>query len=183
MRIAIDVDECLCKTLERCLDIMNGRYGTDYTIDNFTEFNIYNCLPAEHAKALDHIFIEKEVWDEIMPYPDAQAAVKKMAQAGHEVLFVSNCHPRTHEWKSDWLTRIYPFVPRENHVYTAKKHVILAEYIIDDNTDWIRMSLATRLLMDRPWNQADYTGYDYRIKNLTEAFEKICEIERMMIEN
>ena len=118
MRIAIDVDDVACNFLAQCLSIMNKRHRTDYTVSQFNEFNIYNCISKKDADILANIFNEQEVWDNMLPPTDAQATIKKMVSAGNDVFFVSACHPSTHEWKTNWLERVYPFVPVKNHIYT-----------------------------------------------------------------
>lgn len=177
-RIALDVDEVACKTLERCLDTLNARLSTDYEPDVFHEWDIFQCIPKQAADMLNGIFLERDIWDEMLPPNDAQAIVKRMVRDGHDVFFVSNCHTKTHDWKSDWLCRVYPFVPRDNHIYTAHKKLLLVDYLIDDNIDWLRESTATRILMDKPWNWDARTGFDFRVKSLTEAWDKICELEK-----
>ena len=49
-RIALDVDEVACKTLERCLDTLNARLGTDYKPDVFHEWDIFQCIPKRSLR-------------------------------------------------------------------------------------------------------------------------------------
>lgn len=178
MRIAIDVDDVACNFLAQCLSIMNKRHRTDYTVSQFNEFNIYNCISKKDADILANIFNEQEVWDNMLPPSDAQATIKKMVSAGNDVFFVSACHPSTHEWKTNWLERVYPFVPAKNHIYTEHKDLLLVDCIIDDNVDWLRRSVATRIIMTRPWNIDEHTGFDVRVDSLTDAWNEICKFEK-----
>ena len=177
-RIGLDVDEVTCKTLERCLSLLNEALNTNYTTEIFHEWDIWSCLPKKEADMLKDIFVDSIIWDNMLPPSDAQAIVKQMVLNGDEVFFVSNCDERTHEWKSNWLCRVYPFVPRENHIYIAQKKLLLLDYIIDDNVDWIRGSVATRILIDKPWNVACKSGFDYRAKTLSNAWDIICDLEK-----
>lgn len=181
LRIAIDVDETVAPTLEAFLGIFNKEHGTSYRSDEFTSFDVYKCMKKEHADILYEMFESSDVWGEVwlktVPYPKSKKAIQEMLSRGNEVFFVSNCYHSTHSGKSKWLQDNFG-VGYKNHIYTAHKDLLLVDYLIDDNTDWIKNSIATRVLITRPWNCNDVTGFDCRVNDVYDAWLKINELER-----
>lgn len=169
-RIGIDVDDVLNDSLKRCLEILNSRFDTAYTEETFAEWDIYKALPKEHADELCAIFTSEVIWHSMLPPPDAQSAVSKLSKDGHKIYFVSACDAKTHGWKSKWLSRIYPYIPVENHIYTYRKELLSLDFLIDDNPGCLKHSMAFRILVSKPWNvNAHEFQYDERVSNMTEV--------------
>ena len=49
MILCVDVDNVLGNLQEVVTNLFNERYGTNYTLDDFTDYNIENVLPVKEA--------------------------------------------------------------------------------------------------------------------------------------
>ena len=86
-----------------------------------------------------------------------------------------NCS-RTYDAKLGWLWRHFPWFDRGRVIFTTQKHLVKAEYLIDDSVTNLKRWAGQEesydrnprvpLLMDRPFNQEPY--FD-RVSNLLEA--------------
>lgn len=173
-RIGIDVDDVLNDSLERCLEILNSRFDTSYTEESFDVWDIYDTLPKEHADELAAIFNSEVIWHSMLPPSDAQSAVSKLVKDGHKVYFLSACDAKTHGWKSKWLQKIYPYIPKENHIYTYHKELVSLDFLVDDNPDNLKLSMAYRVLMTKPWNlNAHEYQFDERVGTMSDVKDLI----------
>lgn len=180
LRIGFDVDDVLNNSMTTCLMLLNEQIGTQYTKEHFTEWNIYNCMPQEHADCLKELFTSNTIWKTMLPTFDAQCVISRLVQEGHQVYFISCCDPSTHVWKTDWLKKMYPFVNEDNHIYVGKgnKKLINLDILIDDNPEYLKGGLYYRVLLTQPWNRnAKESCYDKRINILSQVKEIIDSME------
>lgn len=176
VRVGIDVDDVLSNFVDRTLDIYNSTHFPIVTMEQLTEYDVYKCLPTAIADELSALFIKEELLTTVKPLPYTREAVKQLIDEGCEVFFISACDPVTHGWKCEWLLKNYPEVSVKNHIYSYHKHLLNMDFLIDDNLDHLRKGLYTRILINKPWNLNQMTGYDYRVDGLYEAVKIISDI-------
>lgn len=181
--ILVDCDDVLNDLLPKTLQIYNSNHLQDqdkqYTVNDFTEFKIQNCVTEEAAEEIEGLFLQKHLWDSLRPAPRAVATMQRMMEAGHEVLVVTATHFKNATWKGEWLEKYFPFVRWENVIVTSKKNRITGDWLIDDNMDNLKSFPYGRVCIDRPWNRNvrdDVYGI-LRVKNLEEAYEAIVQAE------
>ena len=52
MTIMIDIDDTICNMQQTAINIFNSRYNTKYTMDDFRDYDVMNCMPIDHANNL-----------------------------------------------------------------------------------------------------------------------------------
>lgn len=179
MRIGFDVDDVVNNFFEVCLQELADKHNINYNCEAFTEFNVDNCIVPEHAQLLKEIFLDEAKWKKIVPPYDGLNTIDKLIKDGHEVYFVTACHPRTHYIKYLWLKEHFPQVPEDNYIFVGQnqKRMINVDILIDDNPNNLKGGLYYRVLFTKPWNMsAKESCYDIRIDNL--KYNEIKEIIR-----
>ena len=115
MVICIDVDDTICNLQEVVINIFNERYGTHYTIDNFTEYDIMNVLPTQDAIIMKEIYGESGLYNKVKPIPGAQDALEKLINLGHQIYLVTAAVPKTYGEKVSFIQRFFPYID-EGHI-------------------------------------------------------------------
>ena len=67
MILAIDVDNVLCNLQEVITDLFNERYGTSYTLNDFTAYDVMTVLPIEEALNMQAMYGESGIYNLIKP--------------------------------------------------------------------------------------------------------------------
>ena len=57
MLIACDVDNVICNLQEVVTDLFNERNGTNYTLNDFTSYDVMNVLPTEEAVQMQAMYL------------------------------------------------------------------------------------------------------------------------------
>ena len=78
MVIACDIDDTLCNLQEVVINLFNERFGSHYTLKDFTEYDIMNILPTQDAIVMRDIYGETGLYDNVKPVPGAQEALEKL---------------------------------------------------------------------------------------------------------
>ena len=89
MIIAVDVDDTLCNLQEVVVDLFNKRFGSNYILEDFTEYDIMNVLPTQDAIVMKDMYGESGLYDKMKPIPGAQDALEKLINLGHQVYLVT----------------------------------------------------------------------------------------------
>lgn len=62
MIIACDVDDVICNLQEVVISLFNKRFGSHYTMDNFTDYDIMNILPTQDGIAMRDMYGESGLY-------------------------------------------------------------------------------------------------------------------------
>ena len=82
MIIVVDFDETLFPTFQKVISIYNKRNNTSLTLEQMTEYNLYECLQSNIADELIELFCCQEVYNNIQPFSGAAKAIKSMMNNG-----------------------------------------------------------------------------------------------------
>ena len=107
MIICVDIDDTICNLQETVIGIFNERYGANYTLEDFHDFNIMNVLPVEDATRFLAIYGENGVYDLVKPFSGSQDGLRRLISDGHQVYFASNIVPETHSEKVAFIKRYF----------------------------------------------------------------------------
>lgn len=179
MIIEVDVDDTICNLQEVVVDLFNKRFGSHYTLENFTEYDIMNVLPTQDAIVMKDIYGESGLYNKIKPMPGAQDTLEKLINLGHQVYLVTAAIPETYGEKVAFIKRFFPYIDDSHIVSMKHKHMFRADIMIEDN---IQALLAGqhyhRILMNRPWNQSskDWVYGINRCNNWSEIHEVVNKI-------
>ena len=183
MTIMIDVDDVICNLQETVVKLFNKRFGANYQLNNFTEYNIMNVLPTSDGIVMRDMYGENGLYDKVLPIPGSQDGIQKLINMGHDVYLVTAAVPKTYGEKVEFIKRYFPFINESNIVCMKHKWLFKADIMIEDN---LQTLLANpnyhRICFNMPWNQSDkdwvYGIYRcYNWDDVISAVNKISELE------
>lgn len=183
MVLCIDVDDVICNLQEVVVKLFNHRYGSHYTLNDFTEHDIMNVLPTQDAIVMKDMYGESGLYDKVKPIPGAQEALEKLINLGHQVYLVTDAVPKTYGEKVAFIKRFFPYIDESHIVAMKHKWLFKADIMIDDN---LQTLLAKpnyhRICFNMPWNHSnkDWVYGIHRCYNwddIIAAVNKISELE------
>ena len=179
MVICVDVDDVLCNLQEVVIELFNSKFGSNYTIESFTEYDIMNIFPTDDAIAIKDLYGMPGLYDKVKPTLGSQKALEKLINLGHQVYLVTAAIPKTYGEKVEFIKRFFPYID-ENHVVCMRhKWMFKCDVMIEDNVQTLLASpYYHRICFDRPWNRAisDWTYDIHRCKNWNEIVEVVNKI-------
>jgi len=151
-RIAIDMDDVLADITTRLIEITNERRNTNYQKDQLKDPAIFQEYYAEYKQVRECLY-ETGMFRNLPVFEDAQDVVKKL-QEHYEVFIVSAAteFPKSLTEKLEWLEEHFPTIGWEHTVFCGHKHMIKADYLIDDHEKNLVKFEGTPLLFDAPHN-------------------------------
>lgn len=183
MILAIDIDNTICDLQEVVIDLFNKKHQTNYTIDDFTDYDVMNVLPTDEAIDMREMYGESGLYNLTKPIQGAQDGLQKLINDGHQVYLVTDAIPKTYGEKVDFIHRYFPFIDEAHIVSMKHKYLFKCDILIEDNfNNLIAKPYYHRICLDYPWNQStkDYIYGIYRCNNWQEiiaAVNEICEQE------
>ena len=184
MVLCVDVDDVVCNLQEVVIDLFNKRYGANYKLEDFTEFDIMNILPTQDAIVMRDMYGETGLYDKVKPMPGSQKALEKLVNFGHQVYLVTAAIPKTYDEKVAFIKRFFPCIDESHIICMKHKWLLNCDVMIEDNLQTLlEKPHYLRILMNRPWNQSskDWVYGINRCNNWSEILEvvnKINEQER-----
>ena len=182
MVIAVDVDDVICNLQEVVIEIFNDKFGTHYTLENFTEYDIMNILPSNDAIAMKELYGVSGLYNIVKPMYGAQKVLEKLINLGHQVYLVTAAIPNTYGEKVAFIKRFFPYIDESHIVCMKHKWMFKCDIMIEDN---IQTLLAKpyyhRICFDRPWNRqiSDWTYDIHRCNNWSEIMEVVNKINEL----
>ncbi len=151
-RIAIDMDDVLADITTRLIEITNERRNTNYQKEQLKDPVIFHEYYEEY-KQIRACLYEKGMFRHLPVFEGAQEVVKKL-QEHYEVFIVSAAteFPQSLTEKLEWLEEHFPTIGWQHTVFCGHKHMIKADYLIDDHEKNLVKFEGTPLLFDAPHN-------------------------------
>lgn len=185
MLIACDIDNVCCNLQEVVTDLFNERYGTSYTLNDFTAYDVMQVLPMEDAIKMQAMYGESGLYDLVKPIPGAQEALQKLIHDGHQVYLVTDAIPKTYGEKVEFVHRYFPFIDDAHIVAMKHKWMFKCDVMIEDNfANLITKTDYHRICFNYPWNKVHETkdwAYDihrcYNWEDIISAVNKINDGE------
>ena len=179
MVIAVDVDNVLCNLQEVVIDLFNKRYGSHYTMEDFTEYDIMNVLPTQDAMVMQDMYGEVGLYNKVKPIPGSQEALKKLMNLGHQVYLVTAAIPKTYGEKVAFIQRFFPYIDESHIVCMSHKWMFKADVLIEDNLQTLLAKpYFHRILIDMPWNQSK-KDYVYGIERCHDWNDVLATIDKI----
>lgn len=183
MIIAIDVDNTINNLQETVISLFNSRYGTNYSIADFTDYDVVNVLPVHEAVKMQEMYGDAGLYNYVKPIVGANEGIEKLISLGHQVYLVSDTIPKTFGEKVEFIKRFFPSIDEAHIIAMKDKWLLRADIIIEDKLQTVLAKpYWHRILLDYPWNQStkDYVYDIFRCSNwneVVEAVNKICDGE------
>lgn len=185
MIICVDIDNVLNDLTEKAISLYNARANKNIQMSDITTYNLYDCLPKEDANRIKALFLDKELWDSLRPLPHSQECLKKLVRQGHKIFLATATHPRNFDWKCDWISSYFSFIPEDNIIRIMDKSLLKIDVMVDDHLSNLTSNVCERVCLDYPWNRNTSTDYAYDIKRAyswDDIINIINNIERKMKE-
>lgn len=179
MIIAVDCDNVLCNLQEVIIKIFNERNGTNYSMEDFTEYDIENVLPVEHAVAMKALYAEPGIYNKVKPLIGAKDCLRKLVDAGHSVYIVSDIIPSTYVEKVKFINHYFSFIDNSHIISMSHKWLFKCDVLIEDNLHNLKAGHHyDRVCLNYPWNQnvRDWAYDIHRCENWNEIVATVNDI-------
>lgn len=164
MIICFDIDNVMNNLTEKAIDLYNTRSGKNVQMSDITTYNFYDCLSKEEADEIISLFKDKELWNSLKPLPHSQDTLKKLIKQGHRIFLATATDPINFEWKCEWISRYFGFIPTDNIIRIMDKGLLKVDVMVDDHLSNLISNICERVCLDYPWNQDRVKDYAYDIK-------------------
>lgn len=181
MIIACDIDNTVCNLQEAVLELFNKNNGTNYTLNDFEDYNIENVLSIKEAVKIKEMYASKTIYNNVKPIAKAQESLQKLVNEGHQVYLVTDAIPKNYAEKVAWINHFFPFIDNAHIVAMKHKHLFKCDVLIEDNVQNLISGLHyDRILLNYPWNQKvhDEVYGIYRCNNWNEIMKAINKIKQ-----
>lgn len=154
MRIAIDIDNVIANLQLTVVNLFNDKYGTNYTLNDFDDFNIENVLPFQEAIDMKEMYASEDIYNHVKPIAGSQDGVRKLISAGHEVYLVTDAIPKNYYNKVQWIKNFFPIIDEAHIVSMKHKQLFKCDVMIEDNVhNLIAGTHYHRICLDYKWNR------------------------------
>lgn len=177
--IILDVDEVIC--FGGFLDAVNDFLGTNYVIDDFTDYYIDEvAIPKERMAEFNEFIRNRDMYKDPHILPKAIETIKKLSEV-YDIYILSSCvNPfdvegsgNLFKTKYDFLRKLLPFINPKNFILTSAKHLFKADIQIDDVITNFSENVSMKILFPSYHNKLITTeslleygairaGYDWR---------------------
>ena len=136
--IILDVDEVIC--FGGFLNAVNEFLGTNYVIDDFTDYYIDTAvIPEDRMMEFNKFIRNRDMYKNPHILPNAIETIKKLGEV-YDIYILSSCvNPFDIEGsgnmfkvKYDFLRKLLPFINPKNFILTSANHLFKADIQIDD---------------------------------------------------
>lgn len=155
LRIAIDMDEVMADALAEHLRRYNDAFATDLALADLHGRHLEECIPAEHRPAAEAM-LDSTFFEQLAVMPGCQEVIRELTLR-HEVFIVTAAMdvPCSFDAKYRWLRQHFPFIPSSHFVFCGDKHIVDADYLIDDRARHFEKFTGNPLLFSAPHNAGE----------------------------
>lgn len=171
MIICFDIDNVMNDLAEKTIALYNSRNSKNIQMSDITAYNFYDCLSKEDADGIVGLFKDKLLWDSLKPLSHSKEVLKKLIKQGHQIFFATATDPVNFEWKCDWMSRYFNFIPTDNIIRIMDKSLLKIDVMVDDHLSNLTSNICERVCLDYPWNHNSSKDYAYDIRRAYSWFD------------
>ncbi len=188
-KILLDVDEVVC--FSGFLGAVNDFMGTDYEIDDFTDYYIDEvAIPKDRFGEFNQFVNERNLYDNAHILPGAVETIKKLNEF-YDIYICSSCvndfdingSGRIFSDKYNFLISTLPFLSPKHFIFTSVKNMFKADIQIDDRLSNFDDEIETKILFPSYHNK-DVADEELQLKGVCRAgndwYTAWSEIEKML---
>lgn len=162
--ILLDVDEVVC--FSGILQAVNDFLGTEYVIDDFTDYYIDEvAIPKERFSEFNHFLDTRNLYANACLLPGAIESIKELNEV-YDIYPCSSCinpfnikgSSRLFADKYNFLIENLPFIDPERFILTSAKHMFKADIKIDDRVPNLNGHIETKILFPSYHNKNIING-------------------------
>lgn len=151
-KILLDVDEVIC--FSGFLEAVNDFMGTNYEIDDFTDYYIDEVvIPKERYDEFNNFVSERNLYASAHILPGAIETIKKLNEF-YDIYICSSCvndfningSGRIFADKYNFLINNLPFLNPKHFIFTSIKNMFKADIQIDDRLSNFDDEIETKIL-------------------------------------
>lgn len=172
--LLLDIDQVFC--FPAFLKAVNDFLGTNYVIDDFTEYYIDKAaIPKERFDEFNQFIDNRNLYEdaEILPY--AKETIKRLNEF-YNIYICSSCiNPfdikgsgKLFSNKYDFLIDQLPFINPEKFIFTNTKYIFKADIQIDDRLSNFDENIETKILFPSYHNK-DISDEELKKKGIIRA--------------
>lgn len=185
-KLLVDFDDTICQSV--FLKKVNEFLGTDYKLENFTDYFIDEVVPKEKRQDYFNEFLKTNPYEGVGLINGAKEALKKLSKY-YDIYVCSACvmpinpvgSAKLFGFKYDYILKELPFLDPSKFVFTSSKDIICGDVFIDDYLHNLNGNIPTKLLFTTYHNK-HFTEEELCKRGVTrvESWKEICQI---LIEN
>ena len=151
-KILLDVDEVIC--FSGFLEAVNDFLGTNYEIDDFTEYYIdVAAVPENRMEEFADFVNNRNLYKDANILPDAIETIERLNKV-YDIYICSSCvnsldvkgSGRIFKDKYDFLVTKLPFLDPQKFIFTNTKNLFKADIQIDDRLSNLGGEIETKIL-------------------------------------
>ena len=182
LRIGIDLDGVVFRTLDKVLELYNEDKGTDYTSDQIMDWNTHEWIGGD--RSVHDYFTDPETFRNLPINEDAVEVLYRLDKK-HDVYIVTDTHYRCLETRMQELYRIFPkdrfSFMEDRKIFVGKfKEMLMLDVLLDDKPENVRhfnqKGYGKAIMYD--WVLNRYVKDAERVYNWLEFEEKIEEMAK-----
>lgn len=181
MVICIDCDNVLNNLQEVAINVLNEKYDTSYSLNDFNKYNVSECMNKEDAIKITNIYHESGIYDLVKPVSGAHNAIQKLIRAGHDVYIVTYSFSDIFDEKCSWIKYHFPEIDDAHIVAMKHKWLFKCDVMIEDCFETlVEKPYYHRICFDQPWNryEKDYIYGVHRAANWKDVVSAVNEINK-----
>lgn len=153
-RIAIDMDDVMADTTLKIIHTINKITHSNYTYDALMSDDIKLKQKFYDVYLENNSFLWQPGFFIDLPVKVGAIEVIKDLKESYEIFIVSAAteFPNSLSEKLDWMKNNFPFITWHNIVFCGHKHMIQADYLIDDHERNLATFTGTPILFSAPHN-------------------------------
>jgi 5'(3')-deoxyribonucleotidase len=172
--IYVDVDGVMVNPTAGFLTRLNRTARTHYKLADITAFNYRDCLPKEHAIAIEEMWANPTLYDSMKPDAGVVTAIRKMRRFAR-VVALSTPTIGHSDSKLRFLVRPPLSFAKKDIVILFDKSLMRGVSLIDDNIDNLLNFSGERICFARKWNEAWDKQLGLRTNRWSAIVEKVRE--------
>ena len=155
MTILVDMDDTIEYLLKAWVQGVNEAYGYRASYNDVRDWDVTRAFPGLTRAQVYEIPMRPGFWASVEPIPGAAEALKRLMDAGHEVLIVTATpFESVPEKIGGWLFAHFPFLKWDQVIVAGKKQYIRGDVLIDDGVHNLEGGDYVKILMTAPHNVA-----------------------------
>lgn len=175
LRILCDADDTIENLAIYWIDELNRKYNKCVDAASRDSWDLCKSFPdLSEAQVLEPLYTD-ELWEKITPITDSEMYLKKLVDDGHEVYIVTASNLETKTVKTNKLLRMFPFLNKDNIIFTYDKQSVDGDVLIDDGVHNLLGGAYRKFLFHQPYNaNIDEQKHDItRVFSWKEIYDKV----------
>jgi len=184
LSLYIDMDEIICKFLEKLCSIYNSKFHKNIKISDIKTWSLNTYMDGDKAF---EIINSPGFFGSLEPIEGAIETIEKLINDKYEVFIISSPSNEFSVYeKYKWIQEYLPFFDIRNLILVGNKGELLSRIdgensvLFDDCPEYIEKFNGVSVVMDRAYNRELVVGIDcdYRVSEWSEFYEVVERLGR-----